>query len=112
MNEVNAGNDEPNGEGDGKFSAGSGPGSNPGTSTRPVPARRRHWVLIGAATVFVVILALIVVRKPKTGDNTAAGAKPQVVTIPTATARVGWMGMGVGAPGPAPPGPRSTATGG
>jgi multidrug efflux system membrane fusion protein len=103
MNEVNAGNDEPNGEGDGKFSAGSGPGSNPGTSTRPVSARRRHWVLIGAATVFVVILALIVVRKPKTGDNTAAGEQPQVVTIRTSTARLGNMGMYVEALGTVTP---------
>ncbi len=103
MNEVNAGNEEPNGGRDGKFGAGSEPGSNPGTPTRPGPARRRHWVLIGAATVFVVILALIVVRKPKTGDNTAGAEQPQVVTIRTATARLGNMGMYVEALGTVTP---------
>jgi membrane fusion protein, multidrug efflux system len=85
MNEVNSGNDE----------------SEPGA--RKVPARRRHWVLIGLAIALVVILALVILRKPKNAENPVDADQAQVVTIRTATARLGSMGLHVEALGTVTP---------
>ncbi|CAG4918386.1 efflux RND transporter periplasmic adaptor subunit [Paraburkholderia saeva] len=67
----------------------------------PRPRRRRHWVLIGAAIVFALILILIVVRKPKTGNEEAQA--PQAVTIRTAAAHTGDLGVYVEALGTVTP---------
>ncbi|WP_158899712.1 efflux RND transporter periplasmic adaptor subunit [Burkholderia sp. L27(2015)] len=66
------------------------------------PVRRRHWVLICIAILLVIVVALVVTRKPKTGAGDAAD-QPQPVTIRTATARLGNMGLYVEALGTVTP---------
>lgn len=80
---------------------GPGPGGGPGAPGEPPPRRKRHWVLIGAAIAFAVILVLIVVRKPKSGNEEAQA--PQAVTIRTASAHAGDMGVYVEALGTVTP---------
>lgn len=74
--------------------------------TRPgpgTPRRRRHWVLIGIALALIVVIALVIVRKPETAGNSAASDQPQPATIRTATARTGDMGLYVDALGTVTP---------
>jgi membrane fusion protein, multidrug efflux system len=68
-----------------------------------VPARRRHWILIGLAVVLIVILSLVIFRKPKNDVTPLDADRPQPVTIRTATARLGSMGMHVEALGTVTP---------
>lgn len=65
--------------------------------------RRRHWVLIGIAIAFLIVLALILVRKPKSDGSAANADKPQAVTVRTSTAHLGNMGMYVEALGTVTP---------
>jgi multidrug efflux system membrane fusion protein len=75
-------------------------GSEPSGQT---PARRRHWVLIGTAVIFILILTSVFLRKPNS-DNSAAGADSnQPATIRTATVRAGDMPLYVEALGTVTP---------
>ncbi|MGF6756751.1 efflux RND transporter periplasmic adaptor subunit [Paraburkholderia sp. GAS42] len=78
-----------------------GPASARGAPNGRPPARKRHWVLIGAAIAFAIILVLIVVRKPKSGNEEAEA--PQAVSIRTTTAHPGDMGVYVEALGTVTP---------
>jgi membrane fusion protein, multidrug efflux system len=91
MNEVKPGSDE------------SERGRSGAPGAMHVPARRRHWILISVATVLVVILALVVFRKPKNDVNPVDADRPQATTIRTATARLGSMGLHVEALGTVTP---------
>lgn len=69
----------------------------------PPARKRRHWVLIGVAVAFVVVLLLILVRKPKGGATPDEADATRPVTIHTATTRTGDMGVYVEALGTVTP---------
>lgn len=78
--------------------------TSPNTSPNTPPVRRRrHWVLIGIAVAFVIVLLLIVVRKPKSGAAPAESDANRPVTIRTADAHSGDMGVYVEALGTVTP---------
>ncbi|NYH25384.1 efflux RND transporter periplasmic adaptor subunit [Paraburkholderia bryophila] len=77
-------------------------GGNESNGARAPEPKRRHWVLIGLALVFAIILILIVARKPKNNGNPSEEAS-QPVTVRTATAHLGDMGVYVEALGTVTP---------
>jgi multidrug efflux system membrane fusion protein len=67
------------------------------------PARRRHWVLIGAAVIFILILVSIFTRKPASSSGAAGADSNQPATIRTATVRLGDMPLYIEALGTVTP---------
>jgi|HubBroStandDraft_5_1064220.scaffolds.fasta_scaffold37721_2 membrane fusion protein, multidrug efflux system len=99
MNEVNSGSDES----EPRRGAPPGEAVVSASSARNEPPRRRHWILIGLAIALVIVLALVIFRKPKNEGNPVDADHAQPTTIRTATARLGSMGLHVEALGTVTP---------